>query len=254
MPRRPWGSPCRAFPSRRAVPPRQRPLLPCGFDLERVAARRRMLVVRLSVCALDQEPRRGHEAHDRDRLEGTHLPALTETAGPSRELPRTPHPSAAHVTGLADHTAGSPASKLCSLRESVHAAFARRAGACAPSRRTTPGRCSPGVYALLEPSPPHPRVRSIARMPGEPDTPGRPRPAPVVERSASILRPRPSGPDGCARLAGRSTPTADVAHIRAPSRRRPCLSCPCHRGAATDRGGAARGFRGLKDMVVGRSP
>jgi hypothetical protein len=96
-------------------------------------------------CALDQEPRRGHEAHDRDRLEGTHLPALTETAGPSRELPRTPHPSAAHVTGLADHTAGSPASKLCSLRESVHAAFARRAGACAPSRRTTPGRCSPGV-------------------------------------------------------------------------------------------------------------
>lgn len=81
-------------------------------------------------------------------------------------------------------------------------------------------------YALLEPSPPCPRVRSIARMPGEPDTPGRPRPAPVVERSASILRPRPSGPDGCARLAGRSTPTADVAHVRAPSRRRPCLSCP----------------------------
>jgi hypothetical protein len=107
--------------------------------------------------------------------------------------------------------------------------------------------------ALLEPSPPRPRVRSIAREPGEPDFPGRPRPAPVVERGASILRPRPSGPDGCARLAGRSTPPADVAHVRAPSRRRPCLSCPCLRRPRRIAAAAARGFRGLKDMVVGRS-
>lgn len=74
-----------------------------------------------------------------------------------------------------------------------------------------------------------PRVRSIAKQPGEPDSPGRPHLAPEAERGASILRPRPSESDGCVRVAARNAPTADIAHVRAPSRRRPCLSCPCRR-------------------------
>jgi hypothetical protein len=73
-------------------------------------------------CALDPEPRRGHEAHDRDRRDGTQLPALTGDRRTRRELPRAttrrPHTS----PGSPTHTAGSPASKPCSLRESVLAA------------------------------------------------------------------------------------------------------------------------------------
>jgi len=223
--KRPWGSPCRAFPSRRAVPPRRRPMLPCEFELERVPARCRMLVVRVSVAR-----------STRSRGGGTR-PTIA-TTGTGRSFPPSPRPpnltrvaprsdsTAAHVTGLADHTAGSPASKLCSLRESVRAAARSTCRSLRPDplpeRRADAllGLSPSGAFSTV------PRVRSIAREPGEPDSPGRPRPAPVVERGASILRPRPSESDGCARLAGRSTPTADVAHVRAPSRRRPCLSCP----------------------------
>jgi hypothetical protein len=80
-------------------------------------------------CALDPEPRRGHEAHDRDRRDGDaasrprRRPSNTTRVAPRQDS------TAAHVTGLADHTAGSPASKPCSLRESVLAATR-------PSRRS----------------------------------------------------------------------------------------------------------------------
>lgn len=193
-------------------------------------------------CALDPEPRRGHEAHDRDHRDGTQLPASPRPPNLTRVAPRSGS-TTAHVTGLADHTAGSPASKLCSLRESVRAAARSTCRSLRPDplperRADALLRLSPsGAFSTV------PRVRSIAREPGEPDSPGRPRPAPVVERGASILRPRPSESDGCARLAGRSTPTADVAHVRAPSRRRPCLSCPLSTRAATNRGATTRGLQ-----------
>lgn len=200
-----------------------------------------MLVMRLSVAR-----------STRSRGGGTR-PTIA-TAGKGRSFPHSPRPP--------DHRASCPARRTRRSHTSPDSPTTRpdrplRSLAPSESPFTRPSPAEPELaprpverrradallgFALLEPSPPCPRVRSIARMPGEPDTPGRPRPAPVVERSASILRPRPSGPDGCARLAGRSTPTADVAHVRAPSRRRPCLSCPY----AAGRDGSRRRGAGLQ--------
>jgi len=121
MPRRPWGSPCRAFPSRRAVPPRRRPLLPCGFDLDRVAARGHVLVVKVSVARSNRSHGGGTRPTIATAGTGRSFPLHRRPPDFTRVAPRA-EPTAAHVTGLADHTAGPPASKPCSLRESVRAA------------------------------------------------------------------------------------------------------------------------------------
>jgi hypothetical protein len=114
-------------------------------------------------CALDPEPRRGHEAHDRDRRDGTQLPALTGDRRTRRELPRArtrrPHTSPDSPTTRPDR----PLRSLAPSESPFSRPPARRAGACAPSRRTSTGPLLSWDYALLEPSPPRPRVRSIAR-------------------------------------------------------------------------------------------
>jgi hypothetical protein len=59
MPQRPWDSPFRAFPSRRAVPPSGGLLLPCGFDVDPRPARRLRFVASAFRRAPPGEPRGG---------------------------------------------------------------------------------------------------------------------------------------------------------------------------------------------------
>jgi len=194
-----------------------------------------MLVARVSIARSTRSRGGGTWPATATTETGRSFPPSPKAGVSSRELPRAqtrrPHTSP-----------DSPAHDRIARFEALLPPRVRSRGARTSCRdlrpdppERSPGRCSPGIYALLELSPPHPRVRSIAKKAGEPDFPGRPRLAPEAERGASILRPRPSESDGCARVAARSAPTADVAHVRAPSRRRPCLSCPCRRVAATDR-------------------
>jgi hypothetical protein len=76
--------------------------------------------------------------------------------------------------------AGPPASELCSLRESVHATLTQETRACAREPNVNAGPLLSWVFALLELAPPRPRVRSTAKMPGEPDILERLRSAPDV--------------------------------------------------------------------------
>jgi hypothetical protein len=134
---------------------------------------------------------------------GHDFPAIVEAACPSRESPRTTTSTAARFLRARRLTAASPASTLCSPRESVHAATVRKLE-LAPEPHATTGPLLSWDSALLELSPPRPRVRSTASPPGEPDVPGRPRPLRTAEHGASILRPRPSGSGGRDQMAIRS--------------------------------------------------
>jgi hypothetical protein len=123
-----------------------------------------------------------------------------------------PHADLERPTGTfghSRHTAAPPASKPCSLRESVHAADRAScrglcARACAPTHGDRPGRCSPGIrplQSLLH------HDLGFGRLRGTPGanrtTLGRPRPTPVAESGASILRPSTSGTSGGTRVAAR---------------------------------------------------
>jgi hypothetical protein len=111
--------------------------------------------------------------------------------------------------GHSRHTAAPPASKPCSLRESVHAndrASCRglHARACAPTCGDRPGRCSPGIQPLQSLLHHDLGFGRLRISPGANRTTlGRPRPTPVAEHGASILRPRPSGTSGGTRVAAR---------------------------------------------------
>lgn len=96
-------------------------------------------------CALVLEPRRGHEAHDRDRQNGTQLPALTEAAE---------HDASCPAPGLDDRTRhrtrrphGRTARFEALLPPRVRSRGAR--SSCRSLRpdppERTPGRCSPGI-------------------------------------------------------------------------------------------------------------
>jgi len=135
--------------------------------------------------------------------------------------------------------ARSPASKLCSPRKSVRARTARHACSSLrpnPALRSAPGPLLSWVCAPPKLSPPRSRVRSAARHAlrafGSPCVPRKTTPRSGTERGASILRPRPSEPGGRVGMAIPDAPPADAARVRAPSRRRPFLSCPlpCSRG------------------------
>lgn len=180
-----------------------------------------MLVARVSVARSTRSRGGGTRPTIATTETGRSFPPSPKIGVSSRELPRAqtrrPHTSP-----------DSPAHGRIARFEALLPSRVRSRGARTSCRdlrpdppERTPGRCSPGIYALLELSPPHPRVRSIAKKPGEPDYPGRPRLAPEAERGASILRPRPSESDGCARVAARSTPTADVC-----ARPRPLSAAP----------------------------
>jgi hypothetical protein len=122
-----------------------------------------------------------------------------------RGFPRSPRPPiTARVAphGERDDRPGSPGSQAhrpCRPLRSFapsESPFARRPTRN-PGLRPNPVESAAGPLlswdsALLEPSPPRPRVRMAARAPGEPDTPGRPRPVPEVGTRAPTPRPRPS--------------------------------------------------------------
>lgn len=123
-----------------------------------------------------------------------------------------PHADPGRPTGTfghSRHTAAPPASKPCSLRESVHAndrASCRglRARACAPTHGDRPGRCSPGLLPLQSLLHHDLGFGRLRVSPGANRTTlGRPRLTPVAEHGASILRPRPSGTSGGTRVAAR---------------------------------------------------
>lgn len=136
-----------------------------------------------------------------------------------------PHADLERPTGTLGHcrhTAVPPATKPCSLRETVLAndrASCRglRVRACAPSRGDRPGRCSPGLLplqSLLHHDLGFDRLRA---PPGANRTAlGRPRPTPVAESGASILRPSTSGTSGGTRVAAR-TPHRRTLRASAPA-------------------------------------
>jgi hypothetical protein len=111
--------------------------------------------------------------------------------------------------GHCRHTAAPPASKPCSLRESVHAADRAScrglcARACAPTHGDRPGRCSPGIQPLQSLLHHDLGFGRLRVSPGANRTTlGRPRPTPVAESGASILRPSTSGTSGGTRVAAR---------------------------------------------------
>jgi len=96
-----------------------------------------------------------------------------------------------------------------------------------------PGRCSPGFGAPPEPAPPRPRVRSTATTARRTERSRKSEAPPrKVGALASFLRPRPSRNQRCSRMAVRHASPTDAARVRAPSRRRPFLSCPSPSRAA----------------------
>jgi hypothetical protein len=121
MPQRPWDSPFRAFPSRRAVPPFGGLLLPCGFDVDSRPARRLRFVARAFRRAPPGEPRgRSVRAHAATGWWDWASRSRRDRPSP-HELPRTARGTTDRSHRARRPRAVPPASKLCSLRESVHA-------------------------------------------------------------------------------------------------------------------------------------
>jgi len=197
--KRPWDSPFRAFPSRGAVPPFGGLVLPCGFDRDCEARREgaRFVAIAFRRAPISSRAARSRRAprtrqQDRERdfprsftasLSSTRvtprvdLDQSLEAACPPRESPRASTSTTDLHTRARRLSAVPPASKLCSPRESVHAATTRSLE-LAPELMSAHRADALLGFALLKPSPPRPRVRSTARNPGEPVLPGRPRSAP----------------------------------------------------------------------------
>jgi hypothetical protein len=193
MPQRPWDSPFRAFPSRRAVPPSGGLLLPCGFDVDPRPARRLRFVASAFRRAPPGEPRGGSvRAHG--ATGGWDRASRSRRDRPSpRELPRTARGTTDRSHRARRPTAVPPASKLCSLQESVHATIGTRSELAPEPRDPLAGPLLSWVFALLELAPPRPRVRITAEVPGEPSTPEDTRSVPEVGTRAMTPRPSPSG-------------------------------------------------------------
>lgn len=224
------------------------PQTPLGFALQsfplsesRAAFRRpdASLRVRLSTVRPARESRRSPTGFTREPAPSRRrtLAGTPPTGDGRRKLPRPScqaAPSSARVAPHADlerptgtlghcrHTAAPPASKPCSLREPVLAndrASCRglRVRACAPSHGDRPGRCSPGLQPLQSFLHHDLGFGRLRAPPGANRTAlGRPRPTPVAESGASVLRPRPSGTSGGIRVAAR-TPHRRTLRASAPA-------------------------------------
>jgi hypothetical protein len=185
----PLEEPCRlpaAFASLRVRPDRDirregAPLVATAFH--RVPIESRAARPRKAPQARPQDRELGFPRPFTARLSSTRvaprvdLDESLEAACPPRELPRASTSTAGVHPRARRHSAVSPASKLYSPRESVHAASAR-SPKLAPGLTNVHRADALLGFALLKLSPPRPRVRSTARTSGEPAIPGRPRPAP----------------------------------------------------------------------------
>jgi hypothetical protein len=224
------------------------PQTPLGFALQsfplsesRAAFRRPAASLRVRLSTIDpaREPRRSPTGFTREPASSRSraLAGTPPTGDGRRKLPRpscqavpssvrvAPHADLERPTGTLGHcrhTAAPPASKPCSLREPVLAndrASCRglRVRACAPSRGDRPGRCSPGLLPLQSFLHHDLGFGRLRAPPGANRTAlGRPRPTPVAESGASILRPRPSGTSGGTRVAAR-TPHRRTLRASAPA-------------------------------------
>jgi len=134
--RRPWDSPFRAFPSRRAVPPSGGLVLPCGFVARsQSGAKAPVISDRFHQRAPPQPPRRslaGAAATVGRGDASSPRPSFQAAASNARVAP---HANLRRPTGTFGHhrlVTDPPASKPCSPRESVRRPTAPLAEARAP--------------------------------------------------------------------------------------------------------------------------
>jgi len=255
--RRPWDSSYRAFPFRRAVPPLDGLLLPCGSTRTRLRRDEREDLT----SGFPRAPAPCRVLFALAGSEGATKVSVTRAPPDARPpvhppLAREAAATVARSRRARRHVARPPASKPCSPRKSVLARTARRADSSLRPNlacRTAPGPLLSWFSAPPELSPPRSRVRSTARRRrASSPTSRKTTPRSGTERGASVLRPRPSEPGGRIRSAD---PTRHRRTLRAsapPFGRRPFLTSPrpC-RVAETAR--ARVGSRGLKAVAVGRS-
>jgi len=137
---RPLESPFRAFPSRGAVPALAGLLLPCGFALDRPTARHGPWVSR-HLSPARRPLRHGEHEARRTGRPGRRFPGVARRRSFACCHARVRRLSSDRP-GSPDSAAGTPASKLCSPRESVPVTVA------ALARVRPAGRCSPGFRPL----------------------------------------------------------------------------------------------------------
>jgi hypothetical protein len=151
MPRRPWDSPFRAFPSRGAVPPLGGLLLPRGFDVDRdPGAKTPCVSDRFPPCAASwpcsEPPRRD----DRARLETREhrLPATVSPPHHHASFPARRLSERQRTFGLAGTRPCRPPRSFAPLGSPFTRPTARFPRACARRMHGRPGRCSPGISPL----------------------------------------------------------------------------------------------------------
>jgi hypothetical protein len=210
MPLASLGFTLQSFPLPRSRAASRRPLLPCGFDVDRTSGAK---VPRLSdrfpppsAPLRRPEPpvrRTSRIGHGRGSVASprSSRPPVHPTSCPVKR-PRRP-------TGdlrARRHTAVSPASKLCSPRESVLATDRALPPDSRPKVLSRPtGPVLSWVSAPSELSPPRPRVRQTATSARHAEHSRKSKPRSGRQSSrASILRPRPSGTSGGSWVAAHS--------------------------------------------------
>jgi len=170
-----------------------------------------------------RSPREGTTV--RDSGHGNVASRDRQSAPPSRELPRAPFERTSENLRARRHTAVSPASKLCSPRESVHATDRALPPSLRPKDRTADragallGFCPFRAFSTTTSG----SVDCDDHPGANPSNRGSPSPAPDDGTVASILRSRPSGTSGGFGWPPSAPPT-NAARVRA--RRRPFLPCP----------------------------
>lgn len=198
-----------------------------------------------------RSPREGTPV--RDSGHGNVASRDRQSAPPSRELPRAPFERTSENLRARRLAAVSPASKLCSPRESVHATDRALPSSLRPKDRTAdragallgfrPFRAfsatTSGSVDCDDPPAAKPRDR------------GSPSPAPDDGTVASILRSRPSGTSGGFGWPPSAPPT-DAARVRAPLRRAPLPLLPFVGPRQREPPGSI-GLQRFKVVVVGRS-
>jgi len=230
IPRRPWDSPFRAFPSRGAVPPLGGPVLPRGFGVDRDLRREDPLNVRppsaaRRVLAALGAPAKGQPCTTRDP--GTWLPA---TVSP----PHHHATFAARRLSERQRTSGLAGTRRSARLEALLPSGVRSrdrprlSPELAPEgSHGRPGRCSPGISPLQSllrhdlgfgstATTTRGRTRAIAEVQA---------PLRTTEPKASILRSRPSGTSGSFGWPPSAPPT-DAARVRAPLRQAPLPPMP----------------------------